>query len=974
MPRIIASTYKILSEIGSGGAGVVYLAEHLRLGKQVVLKADKRTLTTREEVLRREVDALKNLSQTYIPQVYDFVMENDTVYTVMDYIEGESLDKPLKRGERFEQATVIRWACQLLEALAYLHSRPPHGILHGDIKPANIMVTPQGDIRLIDFNIALALGEEGAVRAGFSRGYASPEHYGIDYSSISATQMDVDAETEIEVESPETRLTSRLVESSRSGTAGKGAVMLDIRSDIYSLGATLYHLLTGKRPAQDAKDVVQIRDGSVSLAVAEIIGKAMSPDPAGRFQTAEEMLDAFRGLHKNDRRAKAHKRKSVIAAALITALFLAGGAGALTGSRMMEREAEAARIAAEQAEAAERAAKEAEQAAKEAERAAKLALEAIGRSQAAYQEGNMTAAIDEALTALQKDTSHKTQAQKALTDALGVYDLKDGFKPKWRLELPSEPLKTRLSPNGTRAAVHTAGELLVFDTREGTELVRLKTQPSALADSVFLNEQMLIYAGDEALTAYSLADNRVLWSGKPATGISLSGDGTTVAAVYKDENLAAVYNAADGTALRTVTFHAAWQSVTVNDLFADPEDNLFALDEDGSHLAVSFVNGGLCIFDLKDRAGDLEIFDASDFKRFGGGFHGQYFAFSATGAEQSVFAVVDISNGTQTGGFASTMPFLAAADKDGVYVSTEDILVKLDPVTGEQTEMAYTQADISKFVRTGTHTMVATDDGACVFFNAEAALLDTRSECKRCDDLDMAGDYAVAVCGDTPYLWIYQLQDHPEAQLFAYDPAFLHNEARVSREDGTVMLFRYDAFRLYAMDGTVLQEVQIPDAAEVYDQQYRRTEQGRYLEIIYNNGLRRAYSAADGKLLFEQQGEVPDETLYEELLTEDFRISSPLHGTPTVYDRKSGKELGTLASEDYLTYVTQVDGCLITEYITAQGERYGLMLDKNGETLARLPGLADILPDGSLIFDDTWGNLRESHVYSLQELITLAER
>lgn len=180
MPKVIASTYEIIREIGSGGGGIVYLARHLRLGKWVVLKADKRTLTVRPELLRREVDALKNLSHTYIPQVYDFIQEDGVVYTVMDYIEGESLDKPLARGERFHQAQVIEWGCEILEALCYLHSRPPNGILHADIKPANVMLTPQGDIRLIDFNIALALGEDGAVRVGFSRGYASPEHYGVD--------------------------------------------------------------------------------------------------------------------------------------------------------------------------------------------------------------------------------------------------------------------------------------------------------------------------------------------------------------------------------------------------------------------------------------------------------------------------------------------------------------------------------------------------------------------------------------------------------------------------------------------------------------------------------------------------------------------------------------------------------------------------------------------------------------------------
>ena len=126
MAQLIASTYELLEQIGSGGGGIVYLGRHIRLDKTVVLKADKRTLAAAPEVLRREVDALKDLSHTYIPQVYDFVAEGDTVYTVMDYIEGESLDKPLAREERFPQARVIEWACQLLEALIYLHSRQHH--------------------------------------------------------------------------------------------------------------------------------------------------------------------------------------------------------------------------------------------------------------------------------------------------------------------------------------------------------------------------------------------------------------------------------------------------------------------------------------------------------------------------------------------------------------------------------------------------------------------------------------------------------------------------------------------------------------------------------------------------------------------------------------------------------------------------------------------------------------------------------
>ena len=185
MSKRVAGVYELGKQIGAGGGGVVYLGEHVRLKKKIILKADKRSLRTKEEKLRREVDILKNLSHTYIPQVYDFVPEDGVVYTVMDYIEGESLDKLLARGQLPSQPQMIGWACQLLEALDYLHNQSPHGILHGDIKPANIMLRPNGDVCLIDFNIALALGEDGAVKVGFSRGYASPEHYGADYISRS---------------------------------------------------------------------------------------------------------------------------------------------------------------------------------------------------------------------------------------------------------------------------------------------------------------------------------------------------------------------------------------------------------------------------------------------------------------------------------------------------------------------------------------------------------------------------------------------------------------------------------------------------------------------------------------------------------------------------------------------------------------------------------------------------------------------
>ena len=121
--------------------------------------------------------------------------------------------------------------------------------------------------------------------------------------------------------------------------------------------------------------------------------------------------------------------------------------------------------------------------------------------------------------------------------------------------------------------------------------------------------------------------------------------------------------------------------------------------------------------------------------------------------------------------------------------------------------------------------------------------------------------------------------------------------------------------------------------------------------MIWYDGTVRRYDGKDGRLLEETRGEPPAEDLYEEFYTENYRITSPLHGVPQVYDRESGKLEASLNEEDYLTYVTSFGEGMITEYITAAGERYGLWLDENFETLAYLPNLCDI-QDGMAIFDD----------------------
>lgn len=976
MSQVIAGMYEIQAKIGAGGGGVVYLGRHLRLDKQVVLKADKRTLSTGAEVLRREVDMLKGLSHTYIPQVYDFVQEDGVVYTVMDFIEGESLDKLLAREQIPAQSQVIHWACQLLEALAYLHARPPHGILHGDIKPANIMLRNNGDICLIDYNIALALGEDGAVKVGFSRGYASPEHYGADYikNNKSASVKNFSKQTDENEEYTKTLLqhnensdetvtladNGNAVNSPSAGksttgstNSGKKGILLDVRSDIYSLGATLYHLLSGRRPARDALEVTPLGIDACSPAVSAIIQKAMAPDPAMRYQSADEMLIAFLQLHKRDKRVVSHRKHMIITALTLTSMFLIGGASSFIGLKQLEQRQEALTLAEYSANA--------------------------------LAEGDVSLAVRQALQAIPRGKSIleaplTAQAQKALTDALGVYDLSDGFKALDTVELPAVPFDLAVSPGGSRFAVVYAYEAAVYEMETQQRIVALPVQNSALSDCVFVDENHIAYAGDEGVTLYDLEKKEALWIGEKATMLAVSADGTKVAAVNRDENHAIVYQVSDGSKTSVRFFDDLHMTVTANDIFADPKNDIFALNEDGSLLAVSFSNGGLVIHDAKNPDGSLIVYEESGYRRFEGGFYGRYFAFAAGSGGNALFGLIDTEDAVYLGGYESQDAFLLQADKKGIFLANGGVLVSLEPGMGgqdapglEEKELAYTGNNpISTFSVGDSYVLAVTEDNNIAFYDSGANLFSSVNYDQSNDFTALAGKYAILGNRDEPVLRLLKLEDHSEAQLLAYDARYPHDEARISQDGTTAMLFSYQGFRIYDMGGALLTEEELPDAENIYDQQFVKEGEDSWLEVIWYDGAVRRYSASDGSLLSESQGERPNKDLYEEFYTRNYKIASSLHDAPQVYDLKTGRLVAALETDAYLTYVTEFGDYIITEYISTTGERYGILLDSKLNKLAYLPNLCDIAGD-RLVFDFESGNLRQCRLYSLQELIALGE-
>ena len=277
--------YRTIRPLGTGGWGSVWLAEDLRDHTTWAVKREQNSPNN-----QREARILSELSCPAFPSLYEIRVEGDNLYIIMEYIAGKTLAACITdaSGKLFPEPLIIDWFRQLCSMLIYLHSRPDP-VAYRDLKPTNIMVTEDRQVRLIDFGIAeeYSLEHRGEKRfLALTKGYAAPEQY-------------------------------------------DGRYLADVRTDIYALGATMHYLLTGKDPQAPPYRFEPVRKlvHSRSREIEAIVEQCLQPNPEKRYQTAADLMDDLTHpdrVAERLRKNKARRTVITVGTAAMATLMLVG--------------------------------------------------------------------------------------------------------------------------------------------------------------------------------------------------------------------------------------------------------------------------------------------------------------------------------------------------------------------------------------------------------------------------------------------------------------------------------------------------------------------------------------------------------------------------------------------------------------------------------------------------------------------------
>lgn len=295
--HIIDDKYTIIQQVGSGGMSNIYLARNVIANKNWAIKECKTFMNEKKQRVAKqslitEANTLKQLKHKYLPSIVDIYNDANGLLLVMDYIEGNTLEYYVKKNGSLPEELVIKWGLELCEVLAYLHSQNPP-IVYRDMKPENVMVRSdsenftEGHICLIDFGISREFEDEKSKDTTLlgTRGFASPEQT-----------------------------------SSKAQT--------DIRSDIYSLGATLYYLVTQHDPNEPPfmeKSILEYNP-SLSVGLDNVIRKCISQNPDERYQNCKELHYALSHYQEQNQKYRSDMIKKTVGAGVLALFFLVSSA------------------------------------------------------------------------------------------------------------------------------------------------------------------------------------------------------------------------------------------------------------------------------------------------------------------------------------------------------------------------------------------------------------------------------------------------------------------------------------------------------------------------------------------------------------------------------------------------------------------------------------------------------------------------
>lgn len=290
---VLNGKYEVIKNIYNGGMANVYLVQDNTLSKHWCMKEIRKSEAGKNDIeyysLLQEANIMKSLNHSNIPRIVTIEEEGDSIFIIMDYVDGMSIRDWMMRSKtgngRVPQEVAVTWMKQICQVMIYLHNRK-YPIFYRDMKPDNVMIQSDGNIKLLDFGVSVVIKEKGQTikKPLGTKGYAAPEQ-------------------------------------KRRGN------VCDLRSDIYAMGKTLYYMLTGINPnlvPEEKQRPIREVDSSISVGLEKIVVKCCQPNPNDRYQSCEELMYDLQNYPKLDTAylSKIRKKVYMVFGMFLSSIFL----------------------------------------------------------------------------------------------------------------------------------------------------------------------------------------------------------------------------------------------------------------------------------------------------------------------------------------------------------------------------------------------------------------------------------------------------------------------------------------------------------------------------------------------------------------------------------------------------------------------------------------------------------------------------